>query len=356
MMKILCAGDARLTSDLFAKHTPELGKAEIIKEELNYQELLKVEQLGPSGMPVPQCVKEGKDVSIALCHYCVFSDEGMSYMPNLKIIATTRTGVENIDVDAATRRGIVCVNSPGNNAESVSDQAVGLLLSEALNISRMHANMMQKKWVKTYPSSPMVPLFTGKTVGILGFGRIGRMTANKLKGFQMKTLVYDPYVPAEVIEAEGCIKVDKETLFKEARFIIIHSRLSEETYHLVGKKEIESMRSDAYLVNNARSRLVDTEALIEALRNHRIAGAALDVFDVEPLEESSPLYELDNVTLTPHSAGGASEIFEYAVKMAVDGVKSVLDNQPGFQILNPEILATEQFQDWIQKANIELGR
>ena len=355
-MKIACIGEERLTPELIHNAALRLGDGEFCDYKLSYQQLVAVEKLGAAGMPVPACFDDMSEAEIAICHYCTFSDEGLEKLPNLKVIATLRAGIENLDVDAATKRGIACVHCPGRNAEAVSDHAVALLLTEVLNISRAHSNMMKGIWEKNYVSTPMTPLFNGKTVGIFGFGTIARMTARKLSGFQMKIIAYDPFVSADTMADCGVQKVEKDELFKQSKFIIVHSRLTPETHHIIGKQELAMMKPDSWLVNNARSGLIDMDALLEALQEHKIAGAALDVFDQEPLPQDSPFLKLDNVTLTPHIAGAATETRAHAAKMAVDGVESILNGKPNFQVLNPEVLKQKEFQNWLKRANTQLGR
>lgn len=357
-MKVFCEYEIPLPADAMPVEAKRLGNVDIVNVDMDYHHLVQVEKVGPDGIPVPEAFDDPNvsDAEIALCSYCVFSGEGMDKFPNLKVIATIRAGIENLDVEAATERGIVCIHCPGRNAEAVSDHAVGLLLSEVLNISRQHKLLSEGIWQRHFSTTPFTPQFRRKTVGIFGFGNIGVLTARKLSGFDMDITAYDPFVSEEKMKERGVRKVDKETLFRESDFVICHARLVPETYHTIGAAEFALMKPHSWFVNNARSGLIDMDALVEALREHRIAGAALDVFDVEPLPADSPLLELDNVTLTPHVAGGPFEAFQYAAWMAVNGIESVLDNAPNFQVLNPQVLKREEFQEWLKDANKRLGR
>ena len=340
----------------FTKKAEKLGDIAPYEATLDYHELVKAEKVGPGGVPVPECFQRIKDAEIALVHYCNFSEEGMAQLPNLKIVSTMRAGTENFDLEAATKRGVAMVTCPGRNAEAVSYHAVGLLIAEVLNIARQYKDVMDGIWKHDYPTTTKTPLFLGKTVGIFGFGNIGRLTAQKLSGFHMRLIAYDPFVSAEDMKKCGVEKVDKDELFKQSKFVMIHSRLTPDTYHCIGSHELELMRPDSWLVNNARSGLIDTQALLDVLKNHKIAGAALDVFDEEPLPKNSEFLKLDNVTITPHFAGGAQEGLFYAMEMAVNGVKSILDGAPNFQVMNPEVTQTEEFKKWIEHANQKLGR
>ena len=177
-----------------------------------------------------------------------------------------RAGIENVNVAEATKRGIVVFNIEGRNAEAVSDFAIGLMLSECRNIARAHFSIKSGQWRKAFSNSDWVPELKGKKVGIVGFGYIGRLIAEKLSGFGVTRLVFDPFVKPEDVVATGCVPVDKETLFKDSDFVTIHARMSASTKNLVGEKELAGMKPTAYLVNTARAGLVDQNALIATLK------------------------------------------------------------------------------------------
>ncbi len=358
-MKIAFIGEGAMTPNIMVGQVRSIGDFEAKEILLPYsiEELAKVEKVGPDNMPIPEAFYDLKDVEIAVCHFSSFGNKVFDLMPNLKILATLRAGTENIDKQAATERGIATIHCPGRNAEAVSDQAVSLMLSEVYNVARGHADLMNGVWNNVYPTSSFTPILAGKKAGIFGFGNIGRLTAKKLRGFDIEISVYDPYLSDEAAEAAHVRKVDKETLFAENDFVFVHARLDESTHHAIGKNEFALMKPKSWFFNNARAGLVDTEALIETLQNHKIAGAGIDVFDVEPLPEDSPFLKLDNVTLTPHNGGGSSEeIRVYAAKMVANGITSILEGTPNFQVMNPQVLESEEFKQWIAKANKDLGR
>ena len=358
-MKIAFIGEGAMTPDIMVEQVRSIGDFEAKEILLPYsiEELAKVEKVGPDNMPIPEAFYDLKDVEIAVCHFSSFGKRVFDLMPDLKIVATLRAGSENIDKQAATERGIAVIHCPGRNAEAVSDQAISLMLSEVYNVARGHADLMSGIWNNSYPTSSFTPILAGKKAGIFGFGNIGRLTAKKLKGLDIEVSVYDPYLSEEAAAAAQVKKTDKETLFAENDFIFVHARLDESTYHTIGKKEFSLMKPKSWFINNARAGLVDTEALIDTLKNHRIAGAAIDVFDIEPLPLDSPFLKLDNVTLTPHNGGGSSkEIRVYAAKMVANGIASILDGKPNFQVMNPQVLETERFKRWIGEANEALKR
>lgn len=341
-MKILCVGDAMISGDAFAEAAQKLGSAEIIAadwetdwDNLQHRRLV-IEQQGPAVERIPPIFLENPTTDIAIGLFCPFSSELMDALPGLKVIGVARAGVENVDVEAATKRGILVFHVTGRNAEAVSDYAVGLMLSEARNIARAHAAIAQGSWRKQFANSDYVPELKGKSIGIVGFGHIGRLVAKKLSGFDVRTLVYDPWVSGEL--PNGVEVVDKETLFREADFVTLHARLTEESRHLVGKHELNSMKPTAYLVNTARSGLIDTNALVTALQNRQITGAALDVFDVEPIPQDHPLLALDNVTLTTHIAGTTREALTRSPELLVTEIDRFFAGEARVTLKNPEVL------------------
>ncbi len=216
----------------------------------------------------------------------------------LKFIQSAGVGYEQIDVDAATDHGVVVMNVPSATTVSVAEHAIALIMACAKNIVKMHKTVLEGGWRTMIFGVEL----RNKTLGIIGFGRIGRAVAERMKAFEMRILAYDPYVKENDIKEMGCKKVDLQTLLKESDVITIHSPLTKETKGLIGEVEFGLMKNSVILVNTARGQLVDEKVLIKALSDGRIGYAGLDVFEKEPLEKDSPLLTLENVVLTPHSA------------------------------------------------------
>jgi D-3-phosphoglycerate dehydrogenase len=216
----------------------------------------------------------------------------------LKFIQSAGVGYEQIDVDAATDHGVVVMNVPTATTVSVAEHAIALIMACAKNIVKMHKTILEGGWRTMIFGVEL----RNKTLGVIGFGRIGRAVAERMKAFEMKILVYDPYVKESDIKKTGCKKVILQTLLKESEVITIHSPLTKETKGLIGEAEFALMKNSAILVNTARGELVDEKALIKALSDGRISYAGLDVFEKEPIEKDNPLLTLENVVLTPHSA------------------------------------------------------
>jgi D-3-phosphoglycerate dehydrogenase len=254
-------------------------------------------------------------------------------MKNVKLIGICRANTSNVELKEATARRIPVIAIAGRNASAVAEFTLGLMLAESRHIARSHCNLIHGKWLKAYGDDPNE--LGGKTVGIIGFGSIGRAVAKKLAGFDCRILYHDPFVSDE---ADGMERVPLERLLKESDFVTIHVRLTPETRHLIGREQIDLMKPSAYLVNTARSEIIDQEALIEALASSRIRGAALDVFVDEPLPAASPLLKLSNVTLTPHMAGATQESLARSPLLLVQNVLKYLGGDHDCNIQNKSVL------------------
>lgn len=257
---------------------------------------------------------------------------------NLRIIANYAVGYNNIDVSAATKRKIPVTNTPGVLTDTTADMAWALIFAIARRVveaDKFTREGMYKGW------GPM--MFLGgdiyrKTLGIVGLGRIGKSVVRRAKGFDMRVLYFDAFRADEKVEKELSIKyVSLEELLKESDFVSIHVPLLPSTHHLIGEKELLMMKKTAYLINNSRGPVIDEEALVKALRDKEIAGAALDVFENEP-EISPGLADLENVVLTPHISSAS---IETRTKMAVIAAENLLAGLKGIRppnIVNPEAL------------------
>ncbi len=310
----------------------------------------RIEKNGPANEPVPQGFIEHKDAELLAGSFCPFSAQGMDVFDNLRIIGVMRAGLENIDVRAASERGIAVVNASGRNADAVSDFAIAMLLAEARNIARAHHSIVGGGWQVDFASSATTPDMRGKTVGLFGFGAIGKALAEKLGGFHINLMVYDPYIEQESVAAFGGKLVDKETLFKESDFISVHARLTDENQRTIGKAEFSLMKKSAYFINTARAGLVDYDALYAALAEKRIAGAALDVFDNEPLPVDDRFRKLDNVTLTTHRAGATLDAANNSPRLVFERMRNLIAGSAMEGLVNPQVLDDPKFKAWQKKA------
>ncbi len=362
-MKILILGDAMIPNAGFVKACDELEVAgkEIAATDwetdpVNLQNRrLVIEKQGPAAEPVlPMILAADKGTEMLLTLFAPVSADAMDALPNLRLVGAARAGQENLDVKAATARGIVMHNVMGRNAQAVSDFAIGMLFAEARNIARSHHALMKETWQKKFSNSDFTPEIMGKTLGLIGFGYIGRLVAQKLAGFKLKVLVYDPFVPEEALREFNATKASLEELFRQSDFISLHARLTDATKGLVRKEVLDLMKPTAILINTARAGLIDDDALFDALKNRRIGGAAMDVHSMEPLQKGSRWLGLDNVTITPHIAGTTAEALTNSPYLLVRDISQLLTGGKPQFILNPEVLDHPKVKAWL--SGIRPGR
>ena len=242
--------------------------------------------------------------------------EAIAAAKNLKVIARAGVGLDNVDVPAATRAGVMVVNAPTSNITSAAELAVGLLLATARNIAPANQALKGGAWKRSkYGGVELLD----KKVGVVGFGRIGQLVAERLKGFGMEILAYDPYVSAQRAGQLGAQLVTLDELLEQSDFITVHLPKNAETLGLIGKEALTKVKPTVRIINAARGGIVDEEALAEALREGRVAGAGIDVFATEPTTES-PLFEHESVVVTPHLGASTDEAQE---KAGVSVAKSV---------------------------------
>ena len=239
---------------------------------------------------------------------------------NLKVIGRAGVGVDNVDVKAATRRGILVMNTPAANIISAAEHTMAMMLTLARNIVWADASLKRGEWKRSKFTGIEL---NGKTLGIIGLGRVGGEVAKRAKSFQMKLIGYDPYIPPEAAVKLGVRTMPLEQLVEEADIITIHAALTPATHHLISRDLIAKMKPNAMIVNVARGELIDEEALYEALQQKRIAGAALDVFEHEP-PTGSKLLTLDNAVLTPHLGASTKEAQEKVSVEMAEAVKMFL--------------------------------
>ncbi len=270
------------------------------------------------------------DVVINIRSYCKFPAEVLREAKSLKLLSIWGTGTDNVDLEAARELGITVTYTPGTATESVAEHALALMLAVARRIPQIDRQVKEGKWVRG-----LVTQLYGKTLGIIGTGLIGSHMAKLAKGIGMNVIAWTFHPSKEKEKELGIEYVPLEQLLRESDVVSLHLRLSEKTKGLIGRKELSLMKPTAFLINTARGAIVDEEALIEALRERRIAGAGLDVYSKEPLDPDSPLLKLDNVVLTPHSAGQTPEVLDKGLSMAVENIANFLAGKPTNVVVAP---------------------
>ena len=268
-------------------------------------------------------------------------DEVFDAAPGLRLVGICRNAFNQVDVDAATERGILVVHTPARNAIAVAELTVALMLALARHLAPAHRLVTEGRWsdpVEAYLAFQGREL-AGSVIGVIGLGHIGREVANRLRALEARVLVHDPYVPRRRLEALGSVPVELADLMRRSDFVTIHATLTEASEGLVSEAMLRLMKPDAYLVNTGSAAVVDSAALVRCLEERRIAGAALDVFEGQPLPASSPYLKLDNVILTPHIGGATRETVVRHSRMITEDIERFLRGLPPRRLVNPEALS-----------------
>ena len=257
-----------------------------------------------------EIIEAAKDADAIITWGAQITRRVMEALPKCKVIVRYGVGFDTIDVGAATDNDILVVNVPDFCWEEVSNHAITLLLACAKKLALLNDLTKQGLWAESKQAQAPMGSIYRQTLGIIGCGNIGRMTARKAQCFGLKILGYDPYLDKSLARESGITLVSLPELLKESDFVAVHTLLNEETWHLIGEKEFKQMKPTAYFINTSRGSVVDEPALIKALQEKWIAGAALDVFEKEPVDSDNPLLKMDNVVVTPHSASYSDVAFK----------------------------------------------
>jgi len=309
---------------------PNLDPAKAVLSELN-AEMVMADAPTPEGILAVASEADGLMVT-----YGQITAEVIAGLQKCKVIGRFGLGVDNIDIDAATKAGIAVVYVPDYCIDEVSDHAMAMLLNLARKISFANHLVQAGRW----EMPAVIPLFRlrGRILGLAGFGQIARAVAPKAQAFGLKVVAFDPYVDKSVGAALDVEIVDFETLLKTSDYVSIHVPLMPETEKLFNAEAFRRMKPGALLVNTARGPLVDTDALAKALDAGQLAGAALDVLPVEPLPTGSPLMGRENVILSPHTGFYSVEALDELQAKAAQGVVDVLKGEKPVYPINPEVL------------------
>jgi glyoxylate reductase len=246
--------------------------------------------------------------------------------PQLKVVSNYAVGFDNIDVDAATERGILVTNTPGVLTETTADFSFALLMAAARRVVEGVRYVQSGRWQAWGPRLLLGQDVHGSTLGIIGMGRIGKTLARRASGFDMEILYHDPHFEEEEVDGLKVLCAELNVLLRESDFVSLHVPLSEETHHMIDAPQLASMKPSAILINTARGAVVNTDALYEAIKNGEIAGAALDVTDPEPLPSDHKLLSLSNVLVCPHMASAS---VRSRTKMAVLAAENLVAGLKG---------------------------
>lgn len=274
------------------------------------------------------------DAPVLVTHLAPLSATMFGAMPGLRLVAVSRGGPVNIDMQAATERGVRVVNAPGRNASAVAEFTIGAIIAETRNITKGHDALRRGEFRgDLYRADITGDELSDMTVGVIGYGNIGTRVVRLLRAFGCRILVTDPYVELRAEDREaGVDQVALDLLLAESDVVSLHPRVTEETRGMIGAAALAAMKPGAFIVNTARGPLMDYDALYEALASGHLRGAMLETFAIEPVPPDWPLLTLPNVTLTPHIAGASLKTVRIAASMAAEEVRRWIAGEPP---LNP---------------------
>ena len=321
-MKIVAVGDAYITVDMMKKGIEGCKLSDLEPEYFFFgyenrgemREIVReIEKGNRDRLTLPEGYPEAvEDAEILMVHLCPVTREIIDRARNLKYILCNRGGLENIDIEAATEKGIMVIHNPAHNANAVAEYTIGLILCETRNIGRAYMALKNGEWREKFPNTETtIHEMHDLTVGLIGFGSVGRLVAERLESFKCKLLIYDPFLD---ISAYDMLNVERSDV------VSVHARSKDV---IIGENELNKMKKTAYLINTARSALIDYPALEEALDAHKIMGAAVDVFDTEP-EIPASLRTHDNLTITNHRGGDTINSYSDSPAMMLNNLYNYL--------------------------------
>ncbi|MEI7437815.1 MAG: C-terminal binding protein, partial [bacterium] len=290
--------------------------------------------------PEDEVVEKISGASVVVVNMVKMTESLLARLPECKLLIRHGIGYDNVDVPACTRHGIQFAYQPEYCTEDVAEHAITLLFAIARKVVLSRKTLEDASRTGQWNFSNVFPIYrmAGKTVGLLGVGRIGSLVVAKLKGFGFRIIGYDPYLSDLRKQALGIEFVDKETLFRSSDFITIHTPLNDETRQIVNARTLAMMKPTACLINTARGPMVDSEALAEVLKAGKIAGAAIDVYDVEPPPLSYPLFGLQNAILTPHIAWASEESGQDIRRLILEDILAFASGKTAKHVVNKELL------------------
>lgn len=290
----------------------------------------------PGQMKRPETLVAIADADALIIRSATKADaELLNAASKLKVIARAGVGVDNVDLDTATRHGIVVMNTPAGNTIATAEHAFGLMLALARHIPQGHISMQAGKWDR---KSFMGEELKGAVLGIVGFGRIGRAVAKRAQAFEMTVFAHDPYIPLDIAQDFGVELVSLDVLFRLSDYISLHSLITDETRNMINAETIAQMKYGVRIINAARGALIDEAALAAAIQNGHIAGAALDVYSEEPPPAGNPLIGLPGVIHTPHLAASTRQAQVAVAVEAAELVVQALKQKDYQNVVNPNAL------------------
>lgn len=346
MTHIVCIGDHFILPSLFEKAFKEVAN-DSSNFSFSHQQLpWPLEPFGPVGNVIEasgteaQLLEVLKDHQYVLSHKSPFTEKVFKAAPNLKFIGICRGGPVNVDLEAATKAGVVVTYAPGRNAQAAAEFTIALILSSLRKISDADKEMKAGVWrgdYFVYENSGHE--LNGTTIGVIGFGAVGKIVSKILNAFGANILVHDPFADPKEIEKLNCKAVELNELMSQSFVVTLHSRLTEKTKHLINEDNLKLMPKGAILVNTARGGLLDYSSLPALLESGQLGGLALDVYDEEPPSKNYPLLKSKNVVLTPHLGGATKQTGAVAAKIVASDLNRFLKGEKMLFVANPQVLS-----------------
>lgn len=335
-VRVAVIGDQFVGTELFVDALrrdlePVVGEVSVVAMHVPWPEtpLLYNDEVKEFLGDPAEVARLAQDADVLLTHVAPVTQSVIDAAPNLRIIGCCRGGPVNINVTAATARGIPVVNAPARNSQAVVEFTVGLILAECRGIARAHAALSQGVWLgDLYRYDRTGRELRGQTIGLIGFGAIAQSLVAYLKPFELHILAFDPFVPAARCTELEVEQVDLPTLLVRSDIVSLHARVTPQTVGMMGAAQFAQMKPGAYFINTARGPLVDYDALYEALRSGNLGGAGIDCFPEEPPPPDWPLLNLPNVTVTPHIAGSSKNSAERGPEQVVRDVANFFAGRP----------------------------
>jgi D-3-phosphoglycerate dehydrogenase len=288
---------------------------------------MEMEERGPAEYDDSEIRANLDGVNYLLVHKSPVSAGLIEAADDLEVVGCARGGTENVDLEAAEAAGVTVVHAPGRNANAVADYALATMLAHHRRVPFFDRTTTAGEWELEFDPERLPRDLASLTVGVVGFGNIGRKVARRLDGFGTDVVAHDPYVDDAAVREAGATPASLASLLDAADVVTLHVRLSEETRGLIGADELARLDENAFVVNTARGGLIDEDALIAALDDGEVAGAALDVFESEPLPDGHPLLGRSDVTLSPHTAGSTRDAVLNGSKIVVEDLLAILDDE-----------------------------
>jgi len=346
-MKVVVFGDSFINVEVFRQAFQPIAKT----EEVRFLSMEEGQALTPStasektireflGSP-GQLISELKDADVLVVHGAPVTDEVLTSGKNLKIVCCARGGPVNVDVEAATRRGIPVVTAPGKNAEAVAELTLALMIMLSRNIIRAldHVRVNRVVSKDNFEGAEFVGReLDGKTLGLIGYGRVGSRVAKRALAFGMTVVVYDPFLNKTVLEADGASAASLEDVLN-SDYVSLHARESKENDNMMGDAQFSQMKRGSYFINTARPSMVDEEALLRAIGSGRLAGAAMDMVKFDPARPVNPLVENENVIVLPHIGGATYETTTKGAFIVARQLERHLRGEKMETVINPQARA-----------------